>query len=142
MDRSFHPTEWKPEASAGKQTQVAMPFLSEVPGAQMLTSHIVAKASFSGCLNEAARHSGMEDQEIADAIFISHGYMSKFMRGVAQQWAKRMLAFMRTTNSLAPLQWMAHQMGCEVIVVNHVQRERDELKARLAELDRRERMVA
>lgn len=142
MDRSFARTEWKPEDSTGKHTQVPMPFISEVPGAQVLSMAVVAQASFNGCLNEAARHSGKEDQEIADEIHISHGYMSKFMRGVAQSWAKRLVAFMRSTNSLAPLQWIAHQVGCEVVVRDAVTRERDILKARLAELDRHERMAA
>lgn len=41
--------------------------------------------------------------------------------------AKRLVAFMRVTNSLAPLQWMALQMGCELVV-------RDAQAARIAEL--------
>jgi hypothetical protein len=142
MDRSVHATEWKPEASSGKHTQAAMPFFSRVPDTQVLSMAIVAQASFNGCLNEAARHSGKDDHEIADEIHISHGYMSKFMRGVAQSWAKRLIAYMRATSSLAPLQWIANQVGCEVVVRDAVTRERDILRARLAELDRHERMAA
>lgn len=142
MDRSVHPTEWKPEASTGNLSQSALALIGEVPKPATLEMFVVRQASFSGVLNHAAKHSGMEDWDIADKIHISHGYMSKFMRTVGQQWAKRLIAFMRVTNSLAPLQWMAHQMGCEVVVLNELQRERDELRARLADIDRRERFAA
>ncbi len=137
MDRSVRPTEWKPEASAGNHTQVGLALIGEVPRQHVLEAHIVQRASFSGVLNEAAKHSGMEDQEIADAIHISHGYMSRFMRGVGQQWAKRLVAFMRETNSLAPLQWIAEQMGCEIKARSSVAAELAEARAKLAELERR-----
>jgi hypothetical protein len=103
------------KASVGKSSQVGLALLGEVSAFQMLPAALVSKTSFNGCLVEAARHSGLEDQEIADAIHICAGYMSRFMRGVAQQWARRMVMFMRTTQSLAPLQWIADQMGCDVV---------------------------
>ncbi|GEM_PF-2407495 len=142
MDRSVHPPEWKAEASAGKHTQADLPLIGLVPRAQLLDPQVLQRASFNGCLNEAVRHSGKEDQEIADEIHISPGYMSRFMRGVGQQWAKRMVAFMRATNSIAPLQWMAEQMGCEITVRNDARREADLLRARLQELERFERIAA
>jgi transcriptional regulator with XRE-family HTH domain len=114
MSSTFGAIDWKPEASGGNRSQVGMPFLSEVPRPQMLAQALLARLTFSGALVESARFSGKEDQEIADEIHISHGYMSRFMRGVAQQWAKRLVAYMRATNSLAPLQWLADQMGCDV----------------------------
>ena len=116
MDRTFSPGDRQLQATAGKGTQAAMPFLALVPGAQLLPPTVIVQASFNGCLVEAARHSGLEDQEIADQIHICHGYMSRFMRGVAAQWAKRLVAFMRVTRSLAPLQWIAHEMGAEIVL--------------------------
>lgn len=142
MDRSVPPTEWKPEETAGKRRQAEMPFLAEVSPPQLLQASVLAAATFNGCLNEAARYCGMEDQQVANRIHISHGYMSKFMRGVAHSQAKRLIAFMRVTNSLAPLQWIAHQMGCRLVMENEVARELAETRARLAELERRERMAA
>lgn len=131
MDRSFPQVDVQPKGSAGTGSQTAMPFLSVVPAAQLLLAHVLASATFNGCLIEAARHSGLDDQEIADQIHICHGYMSRFMRGVGQQWAKRLVAFMRVTNSLAPLQWMAREMaremGCDLVL-------RDAQAARIAEL--------
>jgi hypothetical protein len=113
-----------------------MPFLGLVPGAQMLGGSVLASATFNGCLVEAARHSGLDDQQIADEIHICHGYMSRFMRGVAQQWAKRLVAFMRVTNSLAPLQWMAREMGCDLVVRDAQSARIAALQAELRELQR------
>lgn len=142
MDRSLRPPEWKPQETTGNHRQAEMPFLAEVVAPQLLAERVLSAASFSGCLNEAVRNSGMADQEIAERIHISHGYMSKFMRGVAQQWAKRLIAFMRVTNSLTPLQWMAHQMGCRLVMENETARELAQARARVAELERMERFVA
>jgi len=102
----------------------------------VLDECVIEQASFSGCLVAAAHNSGKDDQEIADEIHICHGYMSRFMRGVAQQWARRLVAFMHATRSLAPLQWMANQMGCELVVRNRLEAEKQLLLARLRELER------
>lgn len=142
MDRSVYPTEWKPKASAGNHTQVGMAFLSEAPSPAPLEMFVVQQATFSGALNHACKHSGMEDWDIADKIHISHGYMSKFVRNVGQQWAKRLIAFMRVTNSLAPLQWIADQMGCDITVRNAISAELAAARARVAELERGGRMAA
>jgi hypothetical protein len=103
---------------------------------QLLPATLVGRASFSGCLVEAARFCGLEDHQIAQAIHISPGYMSRFMRGVAQQWARRLVAFMRHTQSVAPLQWIADQMGCDITVRSMVHAELAAARARLAELER------
>lgn len=142
MDCTLNRPEWKPQETTGNCTQLSMPLIGAVPGPQALDLSVVRAASFNGCLQSARLHCGMDDHDIAIKIHISKGYMSKFLNGVAQTWAKRLIAFMRVTGSLAPLQWMANQMGCDIVIRNEVTRERDELRARLAELDRRERMVA
>lgn len=133
---TFTGIDRKPEASDGKRWQAAMPFMAEIAGMHQLPAAVVGKASFSGCLISAAQYCGKEDQEIADEIHISHGYMSRFMRGVAQQWAKRLIAFMRVTQSLAPLQWMADQMGCDIVVRSSISAELAEARARVAELEK------
>lgn len=140
IDRSFQPTEWNTKASAGMHSQVPLAgMLAAVEEAHTLVASVVASATFSGCLVAAAQHSGKEDQDLAELIHISQGYMSRFMRGVGQQWAKRLVAFMRATNSLAPLQWLAHQMGCELVARSAAEREAMTLRARLVELERQGR---
>lgn len=142
MGRSFERTEWKPLATAGNHSQVALGLLAEVPPMQVLSKQLIQGATFNGCLNEALRYIGKEDQQVAEEIHISNGYMSRFLRGVGQQWAKRLVAFMRVTHSLAPLQWMADQMGCELVVRSKYEADLAEARARLAALERGERYAA
>lgn len=130
MDHSFAPTEWKPLASAGKHSQAEL--LDAPSSPTLLDDFVLVRASFNGALNESVRRSGKEDQAIADEIHISPGYMSRFMRGVGQQWAKRLVAFMHATNSRAPLQWIAHQVGCEVVLRAPKDAEIRRLEAELA----------
>jgi hypothetical protein len=142
MRSSIQPVDWQPQATVDKRTQGEMAFMAQIKAFHTMAQESVARASFSGCLNEAAKHSGMDDHEIADAIHICHGYMSRFMRGVAQQWAKRLVAFMRKTQSYAPLQWIADQMGCDILVRSVVSAELAAARSRVAELERSGRVAA
>lgn len=133
---SFRGIDRQPQATTGKHSQVWLPLLGLVSSPQLLAQDVVGRATFNGVLAEAARHSGMDDQDIAEALNICHGYMSRFMRGVAQQWAKRMVMFMRVTGSLAPLQWLADQLGCDVVQRDARAAEVAALKARLHAIER------
>lgn len=133
MDCSFQRVEWKPKASAGKHSQVEV--LGPESAPTLLDAFVLVRATFNGALNESVRRSGKEDQQIADEIHISAGYMSRFMRGVGQQWAKRLVAFMHATNSRAPLQWIAHQVGCEVTLKDSKAAELAALRMRVRELE-------
>lgn len=75
---------------------------------------LISRVSFTGALNECLRQDGREDQEIAAAIHISKGYLSKLLRSAWAAQAKRLVAFMRATRCVAPLQWIAWQMGYEL----------------------------
>jgi hypothetical protein len=142
MHESFGGVDRQPQATAGNHSQGGMPFLGVVPALQMVQPAVIERATFNGCLADAARSSGLDDHEIADAMHICAGYMSRFMRGVAQQWAKRLVVFMRTTNSLAPLQWLAHQMGCDLTLRDSRAAEVAALQARLRELENNGRCIA
>ena len=136
MEISLSPTDRQPQATAGKPSQAGLALVGSVPGPQVLDTFVVDRATFSGVLAEAARHSGLDDQQIAEELHICTGYMSRFMRGVAQQWAKRLVLFMRTTQSLAPLQWIASQMGCDVVQRSTAAARIRELEAELQDLRR------
>lgn len=136
MHRTIGDVEWKAQDSAGKHSQAGLGLVGEVPDYQMLSVPLVQTMSFNGCLNEAARHVGLEDQQIADAIHISGGYMSKFMRGVWAVWARRTILFMRTTRSLVPLQKIADEMGCDVVPRAGNQARIRELEEQLQQLKR------
>lgn len=128
MGHSLRATEWKPAETAGTHSQGALALIGAVPGPRRFDDDLLGRATFSGLLSWSAERAGMSDQQIADEMAISHGYMSKFMRGVAESWARRLVRFMRITGSLAPLQWIADQMGCDVVV-------RDVNQARIRELE-------
>lgn len=141
MDRSLLPLDRKPEAHTGSYWAVprlegpaAGPEnLGMPPPPMQLEAAVLARVTFSGALNEAAKWSGKDDLTIAAEIHISAGYMSRAMRSVWQQWAKRLVAFMRATNSCAPLQWIAHQVGCDVVVRSSRDARIRELEAQLRE---------
>ena len=121
-------TEWKGQESNGKDTQGAFPFLSAVRAPSKADEGFIRRADSIGALRLAAQQSGMDDFEIADSLHMSHGYMSKVLHGTAGLHGKRLVEFMRVTGSLAPLQWLAEQMGCDVV-------QRDSRAARIAELE-------
>lgn len=79
----------------------------------------------------------MEDKQIAKEIPISNGYMSKFLGNVGEQWAKRLVKFMRVTQSLGPLQWIADQMGCDITLRSAMSAELAAAHALIAAHERR-----
>lgn len=111
------------------QIQREMPFLAEVRAPELASAHFIARANETGSIRYAAQRSGMDDYEIAEGLHISPGYMSKVMKGTAGLHGSRLVRFMKLTGSLAPLQWLADQMGCDLVL-------RDPAKARIAELER------
>ena len=121
-------TEWKGQESNGKDRQGAFPFLAEVRAPIKTDEGFIRRADSVGSLRIAAQQSGKDDFEIADDLHMSHGYMSKVLHGTAGLHGNRLVAFMRVTGSLAPLQWLAEQMGCDVV-------QRDSRAARIAELE-------
>ncbi len=135
MSATVRAVEWKPQDTAGNGSQLSLNgVIGAVSRLQELEREFIARADFNGVLCAAARHSGMDDLRLSEEIHVSPGYMSKFMRGVGQQWANRLVLFMRTTRSLAPLQWIANQMGCDITVRSAIEAERRALQARAREL--------
>lgn len=104
MSPTVRATEWKPEETAGTHSQSALSLIGAVPGPRAFDAELLGRVSFSGLLSWSAERAGMSDQQIADEMHISHGYMSKFMRGVAESWARRLVLFMRATGSVAPVE--------------------------------------
>lgn len=71
--------------------------------------------SFAGACRVAVANCERDDYEIADAIGISHGYMSKIMKGTAGLHGDMLVQFMRATDSIEPLRWLADQMGMDLV---------------------------
>ena len=107
-------TNWKPQASTRQDSQVPMPFVGEVRGPAEADAEFIRRASWDGCMRYAVQRSGKDDYEVADEMHMSHGHMSKIMKGTAGLWGARLVKYMRVTESVAPLQWLAEQMGYEL----------------------------
>jgi hypothetical protein len=120
----------------GKDRQAPLGFLGAVRAPLRMADDLVARISAVGALRYAVQLAGRDDFEIADEIGISHGYMSKVLKGTAGLHGARLVRFMRVTNSIAPLQWFAEQMGCDVVQRDARSAEVAALRARLEELER------
>lgn len=118
MKASLATFEWQQQESPGNHAQA--PACVEVQELQRLPARVLGKVSFNACLGEAARHSGKDDCDLAQLIRVSPGYMSKLMRAAFALWASRLVDFMRVTHSHAPLQWIAHQVGCDVVPMRRI----------------------
>lgn len=120
----------------GKDSQVGMPFIGTVKPPFTMPPDVSERISDTGAIRYAVQMSGHDDYEIADLLGISHGYMSKVLKGTAGLHGKRLVKFMRLTNSIAPLQWLAAQMGCSIEVIDRRAMEIAALRARIAEMER------
>lgn len=114
-------------------TNLEIPSMCVVPDPYRMPDELVEKITNVGALRYSVQLSGRDDYEIADAIGISHGYMSKVLKGTASLGERRLVKFMRETNSIAPLQRLGYEMGCEVRVVNVALRKIDALERALAD---------
>lgn len=114
-----------------------MPFLGLCRPPEAAPAEFIGAATHVGAIRYASQRSGFDDFEIADKLAISHGYMSKVLKGTAGLWGPRLVRFMRVTGSVAPLQWLADQMGCEVTLRDTRAAEVAALQSRLRELGQR-----
>jgi len=113
--------------------------IGEVPSAApvLADQSFIAVSTHVGALRYAVQRCGEDDYEIADQVGISHSYMCKVLKGTAGLYGNRLVTFMRATKSLAPLQWLAEQMGCDVVVRDSRAAEVAALQQRLRELQGR-----
>lgn len=139
--RSLDTGQWKPVETTGNHVVPQRDFggVAAVRELHVIAGEHLNRLTFSGALADCLRHDGREDQEIAKAIHISKGYLSKLLRSVWYAQARRLVAFMRETRCIAPLQWIAHQVGCDVVQRSTVQAELALARSRLAELERQAR---
>jgi hypothetical protein len=102
-----------------------------------MPTEIRSAISDVGALRYASQLSGKDDYEIADEVGVSHGYMSKVLKGTAGFYGKRLVRFMRVTNNIAPLQWLGDQMGCDVVERHSMARQLAAAQAHVESLKQR-----
>ena len=111
------------------QTQREMPFLALAQAPHLAPNAFIERSTWVGALRYAIQRSGFDDFEVADRLHISHGYMSKVLKGTASLAGDRLTRFMAITQCVAPAQWIAHHAGADIVM-------RDPAKARIAQLER------
>lgn len=137
MSTNFHPIDRQPPATTRQHSQLELSIHAVMPGPRamrLLPAGAISGSSFSNVLALAVVQAEISQEDIAAAMHICNGYMSRFMHGVSQQWAKRLVMFMRATNNLGPLQWLAEQLGCDLVQRDTRAAEVAELRQRLHEL--------
>lgn len=102
---------------------------------QLADTTFIRHCTWDSSLRYAVQRSGADDYEVADDIPVSHSYMSKILKGTAGLHGQKLVTFMRRTRSLAPLQWLAEQLGCDVVPRDSRAAEVAALTARLRELE-------
>lgn len=118
MGRSFGASQWKDRDSCGKDStaQGLLALIGEVPALGLADESFISRCSWEGALRYAVQRSGRDDYEIADAVGISHSYMSKVLKGTAGLWGDRLVRVMQKTGCAAPAQWINHHMGADMVL--------------------------
>ena len=136
MGHSIASIEWKAqETTRNRSTESVGEDASEGYSEVFLVPRPELSSSWDGAMRYAVQRSGMDQYEVADEMSVSHGHMSKVMRGTGGFYGPRLVRFMRTTRSLAPLQWLAHEMGCDLVPRSIAAAEIAALRTRLRELE-------
>jgi hypothetical protein len=136
MDHSFSPTQWK-DRDTNRQVskgQGHFDLVTELPPMRLADRSFISGCGWDAALRYAAHSSGFDDYEIADDIPVSHSYMSKILKGTAGLHGNKLVTFMRRTRSLAPLQWLAEQMGAEIVLKDSQAQRIAALEAELKQL--------
>lgn len=105
MLQSINQGGWKPHDRTRHHSDVC----------QVLETGRVADWSFTKTLETAFHNDARTQQQLARSIGMTPGNFSKFLRALGEEWARRLVAYMRETNSIAPLQWLADRVGCDVV---------------------------
>lgn len=101
---------------------------------QLADTAFIRHCTWDSSLRYAVQRSGADDYEVADDIPVSHSYMSKILKGTAGLHGQKLVTFMRRTRSLAPLQWLAEQMGAEIVLKDSQAQRIAALEAELKQL--------
>ncbi len=136
MQCTLPPPQWKARDTE-RQVSTFSPdieIVTELHPLQLADQEFIRRCSWDAALRYAVQRSGSDDYEVADAIPISHSYMSKILKGSAGLHGTKLVTFIRRTRSLAPLQWIAEQLGADVVLRDRRAAEVAELRARLMQL--------
>lgn len=119
--------------------QREMPLMGDVkrPLHEHPKKEISACGSMAAAIWRALMHAGMTQEEAANRMGMTPGYLSLILNGRRNCPESVIRKIVSITGSLAPVQWLCAQY-CGEFYADPVQSERAQLRARLAELERKE----
>lgn len=98
---------------------------------------MIRRQKHSGqALSLAITSSGLDDQEVCDALHIDAGYLSRMKKGDATLKGDLLQAFCDMVGNTIYVEWLAYQVGCTLVVIKSEAERRAELaeeRARKAE---------
>ncbi len=109
-------------------TQREMPWLSEMRRPQMADAALVNnRRDMLEAVQLCVQLSGEKNEALRQSLSVTKGHFTKIMQGAASLPLRKLPALMRQAGNIAPLQWLAHEMGYELQEVSKT--------ARIAELE-------
>lgn len=68
-------------------------------------------------LTLAITSSGLDDQEICDALHVDAGYLSRMKKGAATLQADLIAPFCEMVGNTTYPEWIAYQVGCTLVLI-------------------------
>lgn len=128
--------------SFNRQPQLRL--IGQVKEPRHADADVVSKLpSFRAALRYAINHSGIDQEEVASALGMDPGCLSRTIRDPKHDNARKrnfdvteLATFVRVTGSFAPIQWLCMQLGQEPVHMRETRAQR--LRRELAELEAQE----
>lgn len=93
-------------------------------------------------LTLAISSSGLDDQEICDALGIDAGYLSRMKKGQATLQGDLLQPFCAMVGNTIYAEWLAYQVGCTLVVVRtEAERRAEEAEARAVRAEEKARLL-
>lgn len=93
-------------------------------------------------LTLAISSSGLDDQEICDALAIDAGYLSRMKKGQATLQGDLLHPFCSMVGNTIYAEWLAYQVGCTLVVIRtEAERRAEEAEARAVRAEEKARLL-
>lgn len=108
-----------------------------------LPIEFIRKALSSGhALSLAIQSSGLDDQEICDALDIDAGYLSRMKKGAATLQANLIAPFCEMVGNRIYPEWISFQVGCTLVQIqSESERRAEAAEARAAKAEEKARLL-
>ena len=115
--------------------QRQLPILSEMPRPARADDNLVSHAGdLLAAVQMCVQLSGLSNETICERMGIDPGHWTRMMQGRASLQLRKLPALMRVCGNLAPLQYLAREMGYDLYEDAKAKR-KAELVAELAKLE-------